>query len=111
MRPSTEPIKDILARRLRQRGLRRPVEAAYICEAVTKLGNGRFWATRFAHGTLTLTVASSAQAHELKILLPDIKLEIAEKLGTLLPAELRLRITVQPDLTNFEDIQHQPGTG
>ena len=63
----SENISDILARRLRSRGLDKAALGAWVCGQADKASDGEFKALSFKDGTLKIRVSSGARAHLIKM--------------------------------------------
>lgn len=91
-----ESMKDVLARRLRARGLSQAVSAAFVCAEVNKLSGGDFVATRYRDQTVTLTVTNSILKHELQFRLPELRKALQNRLPASVLENLSFKILVRP---------------
>lgn len=91
-----EPIGESFARGLRRHGLSAAVEAAFICTKANELAQGRFEATRWQRGRLTLVAHNPLIAHELTFVEHELTAALRQKLGWSEERPLRLLIRVRP---------------
>jgi hypothetical protein len=88
-----ENIGDILARRLRSRGLDRAVLAAMVCGEADKVGEGDFRAVSFKGGALKIHVSSNARANLIKLREKDLISKINLKFKKNLVERLKFEIS------------------
>lgn len=89
---SDESIGNSFRRRLRAIGIAAPVEAAYICQQVDTLADGRFRSISYRNNTLTIRASNTLIAHELRLTVDELRRAILIKLNW--PTERILRIRV-----------------
>lgn len=63
----SENIGDILARRLKSRGLDKAALGAWVCAAALKVGEGQFEPISYKNGVLKIHVSSGARAYLIKL--------------------------------------------
>ena len=83
-------IRDSLSKRLKQRTLATTATAAYVCHVANSQAAGRFIATSFRHGILTLTAPSPAAAQDLQF----ERVAIRDRINAQLTAGTIERITI-----------------
>ncbi len=89
-------IHDSLQKRLNQRSLASTATAAYICHVANRHAAGRYVATAYRQGVLTLAVSSAGAAHNLRLNSPAIQ----DELTAAVHQPLRLRIIVEQSPNN-----------
>jgi hypothetical protein len=87
-----ENFSDILARRLKSRGLDKAFFGAMVCGAANKVSGGEFEAISFKNGTLKISVSSGARAHLIKLNQDDIIAKINLELKKDLVMRLKFEI-------------------
>lgn len=92
---NNEPLGDIVARRLQQRGLGPATQAAYLCALANQVSDGRYEATTFRHQTLTIVPINAIIAVELRFELPQ------------LTERLRQKLHLSPDVPFYVRIKHK----
>lgn len=91
---SSESLEQSLRRRLRQLGMSAPVEAAWVCQQITKLSGGRFEAIRFRNDTITLKATNALVAHELRYEQLRLTTDFKKALGWSDERVLRIRVII-----------------
>lgn len=86
-----QPIGQVVESKIQQQGLTRSILAAIVIAQATNCGQGRWQATRFRLGRLTLVAASAIAAQELQLRRIEIINEINQSLGESLVAKLIIR--------------------
>jgi len=85
---SGEPLSEILARRIANKGLSRVVEGARVCGVAQALYEGEFEPISFRHGCLKIRVSSDAKAHLIRLQ----QKKICARLNAALKAEMVSRL-------------------
>jgi predicted nucleic acid-binding Zn ribbon protein len=88
----TEDIGDILARRLRSRGLDKAALGAWVCSVADKVAAGEFKSVSFKDGVLKIRVSSGARAALLKMKEQEYLSKINTELKRELVKKLRFEI-------------------
>ena len=85
-------IKNYFDHEPKYNKLRKPLEAAEVCDAARLLANGRFEVISFRQGLLTLSVSNSSQAANLQMETQKIIDKINTKIGQEKVREIRFKI-------------------
>ena len=72
--------------------LRKPLEAAEVCDAARDQAQGRFEGVSYKHGLLTLSVSNSSEAGNLQMETQKIIDNINKKIGQEKVREIRFKI-------------------
>lgn len=87
-----ENIKKHLSSIPKYSALRKPLEAAGVCETARAVAKGRFSIVSFKNGLLTVGVTSSAEAMNLQAESPVIIKKINDKIGREAVEKIRYKI-------------------
>ncbi|GEM_PF-6875144 len=74
-------LKDVLQKRMSEHHLGSEALAATVCYNINQLAEGRFTASRYKNGVLTLTVASSSAAADLQAELSVLRQRFSERVA------------------------------
>jgi hypothetical protein len=85
-------IKNFMSHNSKYNALRKPLEAARICEAARMAARGRYDVVSFKLGLLTLGVSSSSQAANIQAESTQIIEEINKKLGQNIIERIRTKL-------------------
>lgn len=73
--------------------LKKPLEAANICDAARSVAEGRFEVISFKNGLLTISCSSSSAAGNLNLESEQIRTQVNQKLGQEKVERIRIKIT------------------
>ena len=90
---ANESLGDILARRLKSRGLDRAALGAWVCGAAEKVSEGEYEAISYKNGALKIRVLSGARASLIKMK----EQEYISKINTELKRELVKKLRFEID--------------
>lgn len=87
-----DKVNNILKHHSKYSALRKPLEAAGVCETARVVADGRFSIISFKNGLLTVGITSSAQAMNLQAESPVIIKNINDKIGRKAVEKIRYKI-------------------
>jgi len=90
--PNPEPLKADIHRSFRRRGLAGAAQAAWVLATVNTISRGRYSATRFRNGELTI-IPGSLPVLELQLMKEEMRTTINKKLGQDFVRRIRVKQT------------------
>ncbi len=89
----SEPIQDILARRIAAKGLSGVVVAARVCAVAKEVADGAFEPISYKSGCLKISVLSDSRAHLIRLGEKELRSKINQKLGREVVKKLSFKIS------------------
>ncbi len=89
----SEPIQDILSRRIAAKGLSKVVAAARVCAVAKEVAEGFFEPISYRSGCLKILVSSDSRAHIIRLGENKWRSKINKKLGQEVVKRLSFKIS------------------